>query len=93
MTAGSGRPHVDAQSLNDVDTYVYETIATLEYTGRPATRHEIAAVADVDDQVLDETLTALTERGLLIRADAGGEPGYEPADRGWSAAPEQARGM
>jgi hypothetical protein len=93
VTASNEPPHVDAQSLNDVDTYVYETIATLEYTGRPATRNEIAAVADVDDQVLDHTLTALTERGLLVRADAGGEPGYEPADRGWSAAPGQARGM
>lgn len=93
MTAGSGRPHVDAQSLNDVDTYVYETIATLEYTGRPATRDEIAAVADLDDQVLDETLTALAERGLLVRVDARGEPAYEPAIRGWSTAPEQAQGM
>jgi hypothetical protein len=93
MTADSGRPHVEAQSLNDVDIYVYETIATLEYTGRPATRDEIAAVADLDDQVLDETLTALAERGLLVRVDVGGEPAYEPASRGWSTAPEQAQGM
>ena len=93
MTAGNGPPHVDAQSLTDVDTYVYETIATLEYTGRPATRGEIAAAADLDDRVLDETLTALVDHGLLVTADAGGEPGYEPASRGWSTAPEQPRGM
>ena len=34
--------HIDAQSLRDVDTYIYETVATLEYTGRPATRNQIA---------------------------------------------------
>ena len=32
MSSGSDSPHVDAQSLRDLDTYVYETIATLEYT-------------------------------------------------------------
>jgi hypothetical protein len=93
MTAGSGRPHVDAQSLNDIDTYVYETIATLEYTGRPATRREIADAADLDDQVLDETLTALVERGLLVEVETAGKQGYEPASRDWSVAPEKARGM
>jgi len=93
MRDGDGRPHVDAQSLRDVDTYVYETIATLEYTGRPATRDQIAAVADLEDEVLDETLTELVRRRLLIESDAEGEPGFEPANRGWSTAPDQARGM
>lgn len=93
MSDGDGRPHVDAQSLRDVDTYVYETIATLEYTGRPATRDQIAAVADLEDEVLDETLTELVRRRLLIESDAEGEPGFEPANRGWSTAPDQARGM
>ena len=93
MNAGSESPYVDAQSLRDVDTYVYETIATLEYTGRPASRSQIAAVADLDDQVLDETLDALVGRGLLSRAEAGGEPAFEPAERGWSTSPEQTQGM
>jgi hypothetical protein len=92
MSTGN-RPHVDSQSLRDVDTYVYETIATLEYTGRPATRGQIAAVADVEDQVLDETLAELVRRELLIRSEAGGEPAFEPANRGWSTAPDQAQGM
>jgi hypothetical protein len=91
MTEGTDRPYVDALSLSDVDTYLYETIATLEYTGRPATRAEIAAAADLDDETLDKTLAELTGRGLLVRADASREPAFEPADRGWSAAPEQAR--
>ena len=93
MSSGDNRPYVDAQSLRDVDTYVYETIATLEYTGRPATRGQIAAVADLDDTVLDETLSELVRRRLLVQADADGEPGFEPADRGWSTAPDQAQGM
>jgi hypothetical protein len=93
MTASGDPPHVDAQSLTDVDTYVYETVATLEYTGRPATRDQIAAVADIDDKALGEVLTELVRRGLLVRTDAGGVPGFEPADRGWSTAPGQARGM
>ena len=56
MTGNSGRARMDTQSLTDIDTYVYETIATLEYTGRPATRSQIAGVTDVDDQALDESL-------------------------------------
>jgi len=95
MNADSGRARLDTQSLTDVDTYVYETIATLEYTGRPVTRGQIAAVTDLDDQALDESLDNLTGHRLVRRADDGpdGEPSFEPADRGWSAAPEQGRGM
>jgi hypothetical protein len=93
MTANGNSPHVDAQSLTDVDTYVYETAATLEYTGRPATRSQIAAVADLDDEALDETLSELVRRGLLVRTDVSGEAGFEPADRGWSTSPDQTQGM
>ena len=84
--------HIDAQSLRDVDTYIYETVATLEYTGRPATRDQIAGATDLDDQVLDEALGSLTRRGLLVRA-GGDDPAFEPAQRSWSTAPEQSRGM
>lgn len=95
MTGDSGRARLDTQSLTDVDTYVYETIATLEYTGRPVTRSEIAAVTDLDDEALDESLDNLTGHNLVVRKDSGanGEPAFEPAERGWSAAPEQGRGM
>jgi len=93
MTEGSDHPYVDTVSLTDTDTYVYETIATLEYTGRPATRSQIAAAADLDDETLDRTLAKLTGRGMLTRSDAGDEPAFEPADRGWSAAPDHAEGM
>jgi predicted transcriptional regulator len=95
MTADSGRAHLDTQSLTDVDTYVYETIATLEYTGRPLTRGQIAAVTDIDDAALDEALGNLVRHGLVNRTDdgPGGEPGFVPAHRGWSAAPKQGRGM
>jgi len=95
MTGDNGLSRLDTQSLTDVDTYVYETIATLEYTGRPATRAQIAAVTDLDDEALDESLGNLTGHKLVVRTGGGadGEPGFEPAQRGWSAAPEQGRGM
>lgn len=105
MTSDSEDPrYVDALSLRDVDTYVYETVATLEYTGRPATREQIAAVTDLDDQVLGEALETLTRRGLLARspdqdspdqdsADKHSGEAFVPAQRGWSTAPEQGRGM
>ncbi|MGH3156695.1 MAG: hypothetical protein ACRDNF_09005 [Streptosporangiaceae bacterium] len=95
MTADSGRAHLDTQSLTDVDTYVYETIATLEYTGHPLTRGQIAAVTDIDGTALDEALGNLVSHGLVNRTDDGpdGELGFVPEQRGWSAAPEQGRGM
>ena len=35
----------------------------------------------------------LVRRGLLIRSNLDGEAAFEPAERGWSAAPDQAQGM
>ncbi len=95
MTADSGRAHLDTQSLTDVDTYIYETIATLEYTGRPLTRGQIAAVTDIDGTALDHALGNLVSHGLVNRAGNGpdGELAFVPAQRGWSAVPEQGRGM
>jgi DNA-binding MarR family transcriptional regulator len=94
MTASNGGAQKDVQSLSDVDTYVYESIATLEYTGRPATRGQIAAVTDLDDPALTESLASLTDRGLLVRSDGqDGDDAFEPAERGWSTAPDQGRGM
>jgi hypothetical protein len=93
MSSEADRPRVDTQSLTDVDTYLYEAIATLEYTGRPVTRDEIARVGDLDGPSLDDALADLVRRGLLVADESGGETGYAPAQRGWSAAPDQARGM
>jgi Winged helix DNA-binding domain len=81
-------PYVDAQSLSDVETYIYEAIATLEYRGRPATESEIAAVVDLDDQTVSEVLATLTERGLLVSLPGEGELAFQPARRDWSAAPD-----
>ena len=85
--------YVEPVSLTDTDTYLYEAIATMEYTGQPVTRDEIQAVAGLDDATLDRALDELTRRGLLTRATVDDAPVYEPADRGWSTAPDQAQGM
>lgn len=93
MTPSGDQRPADTLGLTDTDTYLYETIATLEYAGRPATRSQIAAVADLDDKALDRSLAKLIRRGLLASTGADGETAFEPAYRGWSAAPDQARGM
>jgi hypothetical protein len=93
MPERSDPPYVEPVSLTDTDTYLYEAIATMEYTGQPVTRDEIKAAAGLDDATLDAALAELTRRGLLTRTTADGGPFYEPADRGWSTAPEQGQGM
>lgn len=93
MTADDGRGYVDALSLSDVDTAVYESVANLEYAGGRVTRGEIAATVDLDGKVLDETLDGLVNRGLLLRTESDGEPAYAPAERGWTNAPEQKPGL
>lgn len=92
MPGDNERPYADALSITDADAHVYETIATLEYTGRPATRAAIAATAELDEASVDSALEQLTRRGLLVRTEADGELAFEPAQRGWSAAPDQAAG-
>jgi hypothetical protein len=86
-------PYVEPISLTDIDTYLYEAIATMEYTGQPVTSDEIKAVAGLDDATLDAALAELTRRGLLTQTTVDGAPVYEPSDRGWSTAPEQGQGM
>jgi hypothetical protein len=92
--ADSDQPHVDSQSLSDVDLYVYETIATLEYLARPTTRAEIAAASQLTERAVGDMLESLTHRGLLVRSESGpvSEPVFEPARRGWSTAPGQSAG-
>lgn len=91
MTAGDGRPYAGALSLTEADVYLYETIATLEYTGHPVTRQEVAQVADMAGDRIDRRLGVLTRAGLLVRTEWEGETAYEPARRDWSAAPERPR--
>ena len=86
-------PYVEPISLTDTDTYLYEAIATMEYTGQPVTRDEIKAAAGLDDATLDAALAGLTGRGLLNQTTVDGAAVWEPADRGWSTSPEQAQGM
>jgi len=88
MARHSDRPFVDAQALSDADAYVYEAIATLEYSGRPVTRAEVIAETDLDDETTSEILDELTERGVLVRMQAGDREAYELGRRDWSAAPD-----
>jgi hypothetical protein len=92
MTADGDRPYVDSQGLGDLDMHVYETVATLEFLGRSPTKSEIGAAAGLGDDELDDLLRSLTERHLLVRSQASGEPAFEPARRAWSAVPDQPEG-
>src|SRR5215469_13391517 len=92
MGTSSDRPYVEPMSMNEVEAYLYEAIATLEYIGHPVTRTEIVAVADLDDTTIDRTLRDMTDKGLPVHCDYGREPAFEPARRDWSVAPDQASG-
>ncbi len=83
------RSYVDAQSLTDLDTHVYEAIATLEQGGHPVTQAAIAAAAGLDDETAGQTLRGLTERGVLVRTQPGEVPVFELARRDWSAEPRR----
>jgi hypothetical protein len=88
MPADDQQPYVEPQRLNDIDTYVYETIATLEYQGRPVTRDKVLAVTDIDDAAVSETLRRLTENRVLVATDSDDGPRYELARRDWSVTPD-----
>jgi hypothetical protein len=87
------RSPATALGETDAEFHVYETIATLEFTGRPATRGEIAEATGLDRGELDQVLGALTEQGKLVRGDLDGEPAFAPSHRGWSTAPSKTRGI
>ncbi len=91
MSDSAGPPHVDTQRLSDTGTYVYEAVATLEYTGREPSRQAIAAAADLDDEVLDQALADLTRQGVLTTTGDTGSV-YVPARRDWSTQPGTAAG-
>jgi hypothetical protein len=88
MESGSDRPFVDAQYFTDLDTYVYEAVATLEHSGAPPTREEIVAATDLDENTADEVLDVLAEHGVLTRTRSGAGEAFELARRDWSATPD-----
>jgi hypothetical protein len=83
------QPYVDAQTFTELDTRVYEAVATLEYAGHPVTAGEVAEAAGLDAPAADEILGVLTEHGVLTRRHAGGGDTFELARRDWSATPER----
>ncbi len=85
-------PPVDAQTLTDTGTLIFEAIATLEFTGRRPSRSAIAAGARLDDAVVDRALTEMTASGLVSRTEKDGEAVYVPTRRDWSAQPGQTAG-
>jgi hypothetical protein len=92
MTANAKPQHPDIQTITDTSADVYEAIATLEYSGTPATRGAITAATRLADDVIDQSLAAMLSEGLLSTALDRGEPVYVPTQRGWSTVPEQAEG-
>jgi hypothetical protein len=91
-TMPSEQPFPDHISLIGHEADVYEAIATLEYLGRPVGMVDIVSATGLDEAVVGESLRSLTKRGVLIEHGEDGQAVYEPAYRGWSAAPEQAAG-
>jgi DNA-binding IclR family transcriptional regulator len=89
MGSDSNPPFVDAQYFTDLDAYVYEAVATLEYSGSPVTSSEIVAATDLDDHTAGDVLDALTEHGVLRRTRSGGEDAFALARRDWSATPDR----
>jgi hypothetical protein len=84
--------HPDIQTITDISAGIYEAVATLEYSGTPATRGAITAATGLADDVIDQSLAAMLSEGLLSTALDRGEPVYVPTQRGWSTVPEQAEG-
>jgi hypothetical protein len=87
MSAHGDQPYVDPQGLGELDMQVYEAVATLEFLGRVPTRTQIGVASGLDNGELDDLLRSMTERHLLVRSQAAGEPAFEPARRDWSAVP------
>jgi DNA-binding IclR family transcriptional regulator len=88
----SEQPYTDQVSLMGKEADVYEAIATLEYLGRPARTADIVSATGLDEAVVSQALRSLTERGVLVESSEDGQHMYEPANRGWSTAPEQSAG-
>jgi hypothetical protein len=85
-------PWVDAQSLSDADTFIYEAVATLGFSGHRADRTSIAEASRMDDSELEKELSELTSRGVLAVSDTDGEIEYRIARRDWSSNPDELAG-
>jgi DNA-binding transcriptional ArsR family regulator len=81
-------PYVDTQLFSELDTGVYEAVATLEYLGSSATADEIREATGLDAAAVGEILDALTEHGVLTRRHTDAGDAFELARRDWSATPE-----
>ncbi|HET9899105.1 MAG TPA: hypothetical protein VFQ44_29625 [Streptosporangiaceae bacterium] len=90
MQSHAQEPFADRETLNDVEPDIYEAIATLEFIGHEVTAHDIAVAADLDEGIVNDKLDSLSDRGIVVASDRGEGTTYEPANRGWSAAPDQA---
>lgn len=90
MTAHSEQPFIDQTSLSEVEARVYEAIATLEFIGYQVKTADIATSAGLEQPTARRALRSLTRRGVLVAKGRSTDPSFEPAYRGWSAAPEQA---
>jgi DNA-binding transcriptional ArsR family regulator len=84
---GSG-PYVDTQLFSELDTGVYEAVATLEYLGSAVTVDQIREATGLDAPAVGEILDALTEQGVLTRRRTRAGDAFELARRDWSATPE-----
>lgn len=84
----------DVQSLPDTALAIYEAIATLEFCGQRASIGNIASASSLAQLTLEQELSEMTRRGLIRITDENADDGpvYVPAQRGWSAAPEQGEG-
>jgi hypothetical protein len=85
---------LDVQSLPDSAVMIYEAIATLEFCGQRASFGNIASATTLSRPTVDKQLADMTRRGLLQTTDEQADDGpvYMPAQRSWSAAPDQAEG-
>jgi DNA-binding Lrp family transcriptional regulator len=79
---------VDTQLFSELDTGVYEAVATLEYAGRAVTMDEIIEATGLGAPAVGEILDALTEHGVLTRRHTDTGDAFELARRDWSATPE-----
>ena len=86
------QPFADRETMVGDEANVYEAIATLEYLGRPVTLTDLTGATGFPADRVEAALAGLTERGLDVQASEKSASDFEPANRGWSAVPDQANG-
>jgi len=79
MASDSDRPGVDPRVLTDLGAHVYDTVATLAYSGRSATSDEVTAATGLGRQTVSDVLEALTAQGVLLPKPGRDGEAYEPA--------------